>query len=266
MKKIRTIACLLLITLLAHAANAQIINIDKTDTADYVKKAVWNGNISLGLEVDKQRSTLFDASNFLNLSLQKRHELFILSASDRFTYNGPSSYLNKGYVHIRWRHNYKALLHPETYLQYQWDDALGMVHRFLAGENLRYNCWRHGAWEMTVATGIMYEGEQWNYTAVDSSKIPVPHTNQYSREIKSNNYIKWEGKISAASNISIIVFYQAAFNDFFTPRVSGVINFDTEISKHFVLGIKYNGLYDAGPVVPLFKFYYNYSTGLEYKF
>jgi hypothetical protein len=266
MKRTKTIACLFILVLMADAANAQIINIDKTDTADYAKKAVWNGNISIDLEVDKQKSTLFDASNFMNVSLQKFHELFILSASDRFTYNGSNSYLNKGYFHLRWRHNYKEQLHPESYIQYQWDGALGMINRFVAGENLRYNFWHRRSWEMTVATGVMYENELWNYTAVDSSKIPVPAVNQKSRQIKWNNYIKWEGKVSAVSNISIIVFYQSAFNDFFKPRISGVINFNTDISKHFALGVKYNGLYDAGPVVPIFKFYYNYATGLLYKF
>jgi hypothetical protein len=265
MKRTHLTVCIVLIVA-AATGRAQIINIDKTDTAAYIKKAVWNGNISLDLEVDKQKSTLFDASNFLNLSLQQWRELFILSASDRFTYAGSNNYLNKGFVHLRWRHNYKEQLHPESFVQYQWDDALGMLHRFVAGENLRYNFWHRRAWEMSVATGVMYEDELWNYTAVDSSKVPAPAVNQHSREIKSNNYIKWEGKISATSNISIILFYQAAFNDFFKPRISGVINFDTEISKHFALGIKYSGLFDAGPVVPIFKFYYNYSTALEYKF
>lgn len=264
MKKTQTAASLFLL-LSAFAANAQIINIDKTDTADYVKKAVWNGNLSLGLEVDKQKLTLFDASNFLDLSLQKYRELFIFSASERFTYDGSNSFLNKGYLHLRWRHNYKAQLHPESFMQYQWDDALGMIHRFVAGENLRYNFWHHRLWELSVATGLMYEGELWNYTAVDSAKIPAQHGNQQSREFKSNNYVKLEGNVSAVSKLSFIVFYQAAFNDFFQPRVSGVINFSTDISKHFALGMQYNGLYDAGPVVPIFKFYYSYSTTLLYK-
>ncbi|MEP6727749.1 MAG: hypothetical protein ABJC98_18140, partial [Bacteroidota bacterium] len=245
MKKSRSITSLLLFFLFAFSANAQIINIDKTDTAAYVKKAVWSANISLGLEVDKQKSTLFDASNFGDASLQKFKELFIASASERFTYNGSSSFLDKGYVHLRWRHNYKEQLHPESFLQYQWDDALGMLHRFVAGENLRYNFWHRKLWELTVATGVMYEDELWNYNAVDSLKIPAQPVNQKSREFKSNNYIKLEGNVSAVSKISIIVFYQAAFNDFFRPRISGVINFNTNISRHFALGVQYNGLFDA---------------------
>ena len=224
MKKNPAIAILLIGLLTVASAHAQIINIDKIDTSAYVKKALWNGNISLGLEADKQKLTLFDASNFLNISLQQYKELFILSASERFTYDGTKSFLNKGYVHLRWRHNYKEQLHPESFVQYQWDDVLGMVHRFVGGENLRYNFWHRKQWELSVATGLMYEAELWNYVAVDSSKIPANPVNQHSRELKSNNYIKLEGNVSPVSKMSLIVFYQAAFNDFFNPRISGVIN------------------------------------------
>jgi hypothetical protein len=39
--------------LFKYHASAQIINIDKTDTSDYAKKAACNAAVLLGLEVDK---------------------------------------------------------------------------------------------------------------------------------------------------------------------------------------------------------------------
>ena len=245
---------------------SQIINIDKTDTAAYVKKPVLNGSISLGLEVDKQKQTLFDASNFFDLSLQKYHEFYILSASNRFTYNGSNDFLNTGYAHLRWRHNYKNKWHPETYIQYQWDDKLGMKSRFVTGENIRYNLWRNQNWEMSFATGLMYEHEIWDYIAVDSAKTPVYHPDVQTDHVKSNSYIKWDVKISANSNFSFIVFYQALYNHFFQPRIASNLTFDAAISKHFLLDIKFSDLYDAAPVVPIIKFYYNLSYNLMYKF
>lgn len=257
---------LLLACLPALFAAGQIINIDKTDTAAYTKKASWSGNVSMGLEIDKQKATLYDASNFFDASLQKNRELFVLSASNRFTYNGPQDFLNTGYVHLRWRHDYKNTWNPESFVQYQWDAVLGMVHRFIAGENVRYNI-RHGAqWQIAFATGVFYEDELWDYKAVDSAKIPPSPVNQESRELKSNNYVKWEGQLSPVSSLSAIVFYQAAFNDFWRPRISGVVNLDVTVSKHFSLGLHYSGLYDAGPVVPIFQFYYSFSNSLVYKF
>jgi hypothetical protein len=245
--------------------HGQIINIDKSDTAAYEKKSQWNASFSVGLEVDKQNKTLLDMSNFADASLQHFHELFILSASNRLTSNGDNSYLNTGYVHLRFRHNYKNRLHPEAYGQYQWDEERGMIHRFVTGVNLRYELWHPQKWDFTCATGLMYENEEWNYAAVDSFKIPSNPINQRTSLIKSNNYIKLEGQLSANSTVSVIVFYQAAFAHFFQPRISTFVSYDAAISKHFSLGIKYNGLFDVKPVVPIGDFYYSLSTNLSYK-
>ncbi len=250
-------------TFLLHA---QIITIDKIDTSAYQKKAIWNGNVASGIEIDKEKSTLFDGTSGLDISLQKYKELFILSGSDRFTYDGATSFLNTGYIHLRWRHDYKAQLHTERFLQYQWDENRGMLHRFVGGGNLRYNFWHRQEWEMTFATGLFYENELWDYRAVDSSKIPPNPVPQRSEKIRSNTYIKWEGSPSKTSNISIILFYQAPFTDFVHPRISANINFTVDVSKHFSLGILYSGLYDSKPVVPIFKFYYSLSNSLVYKF
>jgi hypothetical protein len=249
-----------------HFSFSQIITIDRTDTSAYRKEAVWSGNVALALEIDKQSTTLFDASNFLDVSLQKNKELLIGSASNRFTNDGSTSFLNTGYVHLRWRHSYKDKLHPETFTQYQWDAQRGMVYRYLAGGNLRYNFWHRRKWEMTFGEGAFYENEQWNYTAVDSLKIPPQPIDQKVSRLRSNSYIKWEGSPSPNSDFAAVVFYQASYSDFFRPRVSVRINFDVSVSKHFSLAVAYNGLYDAKPVVPIFNYYYNLSSGVAYKF
>ncbi len=247
-------------------ASAQIINIDKIDTTAYQKKAIWNGIAASGIEIDKEKATLFDGTSNLDISLQKYKELFILSASDRFTYDGTTSFLNTGYVHLRWRHDYKSQLHTESFVQYQWDENRGMIHRYLGGANLRYNFWHRQEWEMTFATGLFYEDELWDYRAVDSAKIPPNPTPQHSYKIRSNTYMKWEGSPTKTSNISIIIFYQAPFTDFLNPRISMNVNFSVDVSKHFALGLTFSGLYDAKPVVPIPHFYYSLANTLTFKF
>lgn len=249
----------------ANECHAQIINIDKIDTTAYIKKVIWDGTFSSGLEIDKQKATLYDASNFLDVSMQKYHELFIFSASDRFTYNGPQDFLNTGYLHLRWRHDYKDQLQGESYMQYNWDAKIGLRNRFVTGVNMRYNFWHRRLWEMTFATGLMYENETWDYAAVDSAKIPANPVDVKTSLLKSNSYIKWEGKVSASSTIAIAVFYQAGFDDFFQPRIATNVSFDVDISKHFSLGLKYAGVYNSKPVVPIFNFYYSLSNSLIYK-
>lgn len=141
-----------------------------------------------------------------------------------------------------------------------------MVHRLVTGVNLRYNYWHSHLWELSLTTGIMYENEKWNYNAVDSGKIPPNPIDQASSLIKSNSYMRWEGKLSKVSDIAVVVFYQAPFDDFLKPRVSGSVKFNIDISRHFSFAVNFNGLYDAKPRVPIFNFYYNFSNNLVYKF
>jgi hypothetical protein len=225
------------------------------------------GNLSIGLEGDKQKKLLLDASNALNIQLQHYKELLILASSYRFTYDGDQDFLNSGYVHVRWRHGYKNHWQPETFVQYQWDESRGMVKRFIAGENARYDLWHKTNWELSLASGIMYETETWNYVGVDSGLKPLIATNQVTSLLKSNNYVKLEGRTSANSNFSFIVFYQAPFNNFFNQyRVATSIKFAVTIAKHFEFGVAVSSLYDSKPVVPITKFYYNFSNAILYKF
>jgi len=55
---------------------AQIINIDKADTADYQQKTKVNVNFNTGLEIDKQKSTLYDATNTAEAMFQKTGNCF----------------------------------------------------------------------------------------------------------------------------------------------------------------------------------------------
>lgn len=254
------------LTAMVYTGQAQIINIDKTDTSAYSKKSKLEGNLAAGLEVDKQQTTLYDASNFLDLLYQQWKELLILSCSERFTYNGPQDFLNTGYFHLRWRHDYKDKIHPETYIQYQWDSKLGIRHRVVGGANLRYNFWHHRLWEMTFATGMFYENERWDYDGVDTNKIPAYAPDIKTSVVKSNSYIKWEGKVSSASTLATSVFYQARFDNFLKPRIAINVSFDVEISKHFTLGMKYGGIYDCSPLVPINKYYYTLFNNIGYKF
>jgi len=191
--------------------------------------------------------------------------LYILSVSDRFTYNGPQDFLNTGYFHLRFRERYKNQKHTESFAQYQWDAKIGIRRRLVLGENFRYNFWHLRKWEMTFGTGLMFENEQWNYTAVDTSKIPKDKSDIITNVLKSNNYIKWEGNISASSSARLAFFYQSLFTSFFQPRIAIQFNLNVEATKHLALGVNFSGLYDSKPIVPIPNFYYSLSNSLVVK-
>ncbi len=263
MKKLGTF---LLITflLLAQTSQAQILNIDKSDTADYVSKAKFNFNCNSGLEIDKQKITLYDATNTAEAMLQRKKELLIFSGSYRFTYNGPDDILNAGFIHVRYRHNYKNTFQPETFVQYQWDNKRGLIYRALAGGNIRYNAWKGDRWDFNAGLGIMYEEEEWNYDGVDSAKIPASPVPAIQKLIKLNSYLRLDWKASETSDLAINIFIQSRPNHF-KPRIAPHLQWNIMAGKHLGFTIAFSGIYDDAPVVPIDKFYYSISNSLFLK-
>ena len=250
----------------AFFSSAQILNIDKTDTSEYGKQAVFNLNIGSGLEIDKQKITVYDASNSLDASLQKSKELYIFSSGFRFTYNGPSDILNTGFFHFRFRHDYKNTLHPETFIQYQCDTRRGIVRRELAGINIRWNNYLHPKLNLILATGVMVEREQWDYAAVDSEKIPLNAPDVKTVFIESNNYIKFEYKVSDHSDLFFTTFIQFRPDRFYRyPRIANSLKWNVDVSKHLSIAFDYSSVYDTKPTVPIDKFYYTLTNSLVYK-
>jgi len=247
------------------AGFSQILNIDKSDTSDYVNKTKTSFTFSTGLEVDKQQTTLWDATNTAESMLQKNKELFILAGSYRFTYNGPDDILNAGFIHLRYRHNYKNKYQPESFLQYQWDNKRGLAYRAVAGINLRYNFWKGDQWEVNAGLGLMYEEEKWNYDGVDTALHIANTTPITNRLIKINSYIRADWKASANSDIAVNVFLQTR-PTVFKPRIAPHIQWNINAGKHVGFSFSFSGIYDESPVVPINKFYYSISNSIQLKF
>lgn len=243
---------------------AQILNIDKSDTADYSKGAKLSLNITSGLEIDKQKTTLYDASNAADLMLQKNHELYIVSGNYRFTYNGPDDFLNVGYIHLRYRHNYKNKVQPETFVQYNFDNTRGLLQRLLAGANYRYNFWKGDKFDFNAGLGLMYEHEKWNYSAVDSSKLPANTSPVINNLLKINSYVRFDCKTSANSDIAFSVFVQTRPRAF-KPRIAPSAQWTLMAGKHLGAAASFTSIYDTSPVVPISRFYYSFTYSFLYK-
>lgn len=251
--------------LLPLQGRTQILNIDKSDTLPYSAKPKSSFNFSTGLEVDKQKITLWDATNTGEWMLQKNKSLFILAGSYRFTYNGPDDILNAGYFHCRFRLGYRNKFQPETFLQYQWDNRRGLEYRALAGANIRYNFWKGDRWDFNAGLGLFYEEEKWNYAAVDSAKVPALATPLLNRLLKINSYIRLNFKASDNSDLALNIFLQTRPFEV-KPRIAPNLQWNINAGKHIGISISFSGIYDAAPVVPIHQFYYSLSNSILLRF
>ncbi len=199
------------------------------------------------------------------MSWQQNKELFILAASYRFTYNGPDDILNAGYIHLRYRHNYKNRIQPEPFLQVQWDNKRGIIHREVAGANIRYNFWKGDYFDFNCGLGLMVEAEKWDYAAVDSFKIPANAEPVSRQHLKINSYLRFDWKPNSSNDVIFHVFLQTR-PDRFKPRIAPHVQWNIKAGNHIGFSITWTGLYDTSPVVPIDKFYYSLSNSLLLNF
>lgn len=265
MNQFKLIFFLILLIGITNETEAQIISIDKFDTANYNIKSKWNYLISFGVEIDKQQQMLYDATNLAEVSLQKNKNLFLFSSNYRFTYNGPTDILDAGYFHLRFRNHYKNKFQPESFIQLQWDNKRGLERRFLVGENIRYNIWHQDNWDFNAGLGVMLENETWNFDGIDTTiKLPLNQSFVENKFIKLNSYIRVDWKTSTNSDLAIKVFLQSLFSNF-KPRIAPNIQWNVNAGKHLGFGINFNALYDVSPVIPIPNFYFSISNSLFYK-
>lgn len=240
---------------------AQILNIDKTDTSDYKHESKINFNFNSGLEIDRQKNVLYDATNTAEVMWQHYKDLFIVSGSYRFTYNGPDDILNAGYIHLRYRYGYKNKIQPEPFVQYQWDNKRGIKRRVLGGSNIRYNITKGERIDFNCGLGLMYEEEKWDYIAVDSAKLPADITPVIKKLIKINSYIRLTWKPNENNDITCNIFLQTR-PDRFKPRIAQHAQWNIKAGKHVDFSVAFTGLYDTSPVVPIEKYYFSLSNGI----
>lgn len=231
----------------------------------YSKEWVNNLFLTTGLEIDRQKQDLVDANSFVEFSTQKNKTLIFLSSNYRITYNGDNDLLNTGYVHLRIRFKYKNKIHPETFIQYQWDDVRGVIYRELEGANLRYNNYVNPKLNIIFGLGFMHEREKWNYIGVtnpDLYKDSIVNTDY----IKVNSYLKFELKTSDNSDLFFTTFYQFRPDSYYyKSRIANSLKWQINISKKVQMITMLNCVWDAYPVVPIRTFYFSFTNGLTFK-
>lgn len=261
----KNVLLILFLVCISFSLSSQILNVDKVDTSAYSPKTKYSGNISCGLEIDKQKEILYDATNTAELMRQKNKNLFIFGASYRFTYNGENDILNAGYLHLRYRYGYKAKFQPEPFIQYQWDNKRGLVHRYLTGINARALLHKNEKVTTNIALGLMYEDERWDYTAVDSSKLPLNREDIIQQQLKINSYLRVDWNISSTNSLSIKCFLQNNFSSFH-PRISPLLQWQFQVNKRLSYSLNFSGMYDDKPVVPINNFFFSFSNNLVFAF
>jgi hypothetical protein len=235
--------------------SAQILNVERArGAADSVG---WGGEIGLDFTIDKFDERVTEAESESALFYTSANHNYILLSSLEFVDVDGSSIINSGYIHARSTFRSKKRLSPELFLQYQYNNNLGLTNRRLGGAGLRYRFLSIGRLTGTLSTGMMAENEEWE---------PQEGDNIENTFLKSTSNLALRGSLSENASLLLIGYYQARPDKFFEPRATLESQLGVKLSKHITLAVSFVLTHDASPIIDIPKVTYELENGLIFTF
>lgn len=246
-----TVVCTLLLT----DVTAQILNVERARSG--ADSTGWGGEIGFDLTVEKYNDRVTTAENESALYYTTRNHNYILLSSLEFVDVDGSSIINSGYVHARSTFRSKKKFSPELFLQYQYNNNLGLANRRLAGTGIRYRFLSTGRLSGTLSTGFMAEYEEWD---------PEEGENIENTFLKSTSNLALRGSLSESASLLLIGYYQARPDRFFEPRATLESQLGVKLSHHITLAVSFVMTNDASPIIDIPKVTYELENSLIFTF
>lgn len=251
----------------SHFSQGQILNVEKSrikeDSANY-----FIGKIGLSFTLHNRDEDENGTNVFIgliantNTAYLSAKNSYILINYINYTALGDDEASHTGYTHFRTNFSRQKGVSTEAFTQYQYDLGRGLRARWLIGAGLRVKLIEKENTIFIFGPGLMYEYEDWE----------SPIESQESRRvdlIKSTNYLSLNKKVTDQINFNTIAYYQTGYDDHiegFRHRISGEANISITITSKLSLATAFNCTFENKPVVPVNKFIYTVTNGLEYNF
>ena len=258
---------MILVSLIAAAGRAQILNADRSAPGSDSAKSELHAFINLGLDINQEEERVLKFKTSSEILYQFQKNVLILLSQYDITSAENVKLINAGYSHLRFRINRDARIQPEAFAQYQWNGVRGMKSRLLAGANMRFQVKKDSLTSAYLAIGLMDERETWDYRSVPVEKVPLNAADRETDFVKLNSYVNLNRKLSPHVGAAFMVYLQARPNkNIVYPRISPLLNVNFRISRNLSMAMMFSGMYDRKPVVPIRKFFYDFSTAINVRF
>lgn len=259
--------------LLSNSVQGQILNIERSrvdrDTSEYL-----TGKAGLNFSMFNRNAGRNNPNNFLQLTftgdlayISDKHSYLLLNYYNYLLVNYDSkeqrnTIASNGYSHFRVNLMRQRRQSYELFAQYQADMARGLERRILSGGGLRFMVYKSVITNVFVGTGVMHEHESWK----DPEQEGV---SQVSNLPKSTNYISLRAKLSEQVETNNIAYFQTGYDPEIKSlrnRVSGEFGINVRLLNKVSMKTNFSCTYEDRPIVPVTRFIYAITNGVQLEF
>ncbi len=250
-------------------AEAQILKVNKNnlnkDSSDY-----WLGAITFNFNLNNRSVSAENENAYIGLTgttdvvyAGKDHAYISINNINYFTSSSDDgAFISTGYSHLRINWLRKKRLSYESYGQIQYDKGRNMTLRFLVGSGIRYRFTDSDKSLVVIATGIMFEDEQWKVLNTENQFI--------DKNIwKNSSYINGMFQLTKALKLDAILYYQGGYDtedSIFRNRINADIQLSISITNRLAFIADFSGQYEARPIIDINTFIYQVRNGITWSF
>lgn len=245
---------IILILLAAVSVNifSQVVNVEsrrmRTDTTG------WTGSAEGSFQLSKTVDEIFDFGALLHMQYKGKNDLWLFLNEARIIKGAGTQFVNAGFAHIRYNRKVtKELLRWEVFTQYQYNKALEVGQRVLAGTGPRFKIFDSDIFRAYAASLYMFEFQE----SVDKTIIERNH--------RTSSYLSVTLELSRIE-ISNTTYYQPNMKELKDYRVLSQSDLKIKLTEDLKFKTGFNYRYDTRPFPGVPQVTYYLSNGILFEF
>ncbi|MFM6925421.1 MAG: DUF481 domain-containing protein [Ferruginibacter sp.] len=242
----------LLLTICCISANncmGQIVNMESqryhTDTTG------WAGSVGGSFALTNYGQKVFDVDANAHVQYKSKKSLYLFLGGYGFLKGDQQSYVDYGFLHLRYNYKLTKNLRLEAFTQLQQNTITKVQSRFLIGAGPRYKIVDNQKIRMYLGSLPMYEIEK--ETGV----------RQNITDWRCSNYLSFTIIPNKQTELTTTTYYQPVMFDAGDYRLLNQSSCKVKAGKKISVVIRYNYQFDASPAAGINRETYTFGTGID---
>jgi len=215
----------------------------------------FSGNASVQVNFVQNLNNVLQTNNNLNLQYVRGQHSVLSLTNYNLSIVNDNRVVNEGFQHFRYNYRWSRLTTLEAYTQLQFNEALKMGLRYVAGAGPRFSVLDRDSvrTRLFVGTSVMAEYEE-------------ETTGVVNRAMRLSQFVSVGFPFAKVFIFDAIAYYQPDLSLWGDFRTSVETRLEVQVLKGFSLEFRQNVVYDSHPPAGIRNVFYNLSNGVRYRF
>lgn len=227
----------------------QIVNMESqryhTDTTG------WAGSVGGNFALTNYGQKVFDVDANAHVQYKSKRSLYLFLGGYGFLKGDQQSYVDYGFLHLRYNYKLTKTLRLEAFTQLQQNTITKVQFRYLIGAGPRFKLVDNQKIRMYLGSLPMYEVEK---------ETGVSH---HITDWRCSNYLSLTFIPNKQTEFTTTTYYQPVMFDAGDYRLLSQSSCKIKAAKRVSVVIRYNYQFDASPAAGINRETYTFGTGID---